>query len=345
MVKYEPDFNQLLKVLRREKPDRPVLFEFYMDGPVLEKLAGNSLAAGGTPEDRVRRLIRAAGNGGYDYCLLPAWEFPDMVTFPSNNDHAEKASRSMNDGAIIFDEESFEAYPFQSVHPDAYAVLERAAGDLPEGMKFMICSKGGVEENMIELIGYQNLCFMQMDDPALVRKVADAVGNCLFAHYKEALQYDSLGAIMLNDDWGFRSQTLMPPAFLREYVIPWHRKIAKLAHDAGLPVMLHSCGELKEVWADIIEDVQADAKHSYEDAILSVEEAYVKYGSRIAIMGGIDVDFLCRADPDEIYRRCAAIIEQTDGCTGYALGSGNSIAGYVPVEGYEAMVRAVLEKR
>ncbi len=150
---------------------------------------------------------------------------------------------------------------------------------------------------------------------------------------------------MMNDDWGFRSQTLMPPAFLREYVIPWHRKIAKLAHNAGLPVILHSCGELKEVWNDIIDDVQADGKHSYEDTILPVEEAYEKYGSRVAVIGGIDVDFICRKTPDEIYKRCAAIIEQTNGCTGYALGSGNSIADYVPVVGYEAMTRAVLEKR
>ncbi len=38
--KYEPDFNQLLKVLRREKPDRPVLFEYFTNGPLNEYLAG-----------------------------------------------------------------------------------------------------------------------------------------------------------------------------------------------------------------------------------------------------------------------------------------------------------------
>lgn len=344
-MKYEPDFNQLLKVLRREKPDRPVLFEFFMGGPVMEKLAGSDFDREMSAEDNVRRLIHAACNGGYDYCMLPAWEFKDMVTFTFGEGHSKKASRSMNEGFSITDDASFEAYPFQAVKPDAYAVLERTASDLPDGMKFMISGKGGIEENMIKLIGYENLCFMQIDEPELVRKVADAVGNCMFAHYREALQYDSLGAIIMNDDWGFRSQTLMPPAFLREYVIPWHRKIAKLAHDAGRSVVLHSCGELKEVWDDIIDDVNVDGKHSYEDAILPVEEAYEKYGSRIAIMGGIDVDFICRKTPEEIYKRCAAIIEQTDGGTGYALGSGNSIAAYVPVEGYEAMTRTALEQR
>ena len=37
-----------------------------------------------------------------------------------------------------------------------------------------------------------------------------------------------------------------------------------------------------------------DARHSYEDKILPVEEAYKEYAGRLAVMGGIDVDFLCR---------------------------------------------------
>ena len=36
----EPDFTQLLKVLRGEAPDRPTLFEFYLNGPLYERLAG-----------------------------------------------------------------------------------------------------------------------------------------------------------------------------------------------------------------------------------------------------------------------------------------------------------------
>ena len=65
------------------------------------------------------------------------------------------------------------------------------------------------------------------------------------------------------------------------------------------------------------------------------------YGERIGLLGGIDVDLLCRKRPEEVfdivfergskYRRLAK---------GYALGSGNSIPDYVPVEGYLAMVRA-----
>ncbi len=339
----EPDFNQLLKVLRREKPDRPTLFEFIMGGPVLEKLAGEPVDWDGPGIERVRAYIRAFHAGGYDYAVVPAWE-TDFISFPKEESDA-KASRSQNEGTVIHDEATFEAYAWQNLNPAAYEILETLRPDVPEGMKLVACAMGGVEENMVELVGYQDLCFMQIDEPELVKQIADAIGSRLLAHYEEVLKYDTVGAVMVNDDWGFKTQTMFPPEFLREYVVPWHRKFAAVAHAAGRPVLMHSCGNLREVWDDIIDDIKVDGKHSYEDGIQPVEEAYEEYGSRIAILGGIDMDFLCRKTPEEIYKRSAEMIERTNGCQGYALGSGNSIASYVPIENYEAMTRAVLEKR
>ena len=83
-----------------------------------------------------------------------------------------------------------------------------------------------------------------------------------------------------------------------------------------------------------------DAKHSYEDNILPIEEAYERWGSRIAILGGIDVDFICRSTPEEVYNRACGILERVGGRGHYALGSGNSIPYYVPVENYFAMISA-----
>jgi uroporphyrinogen decarboxylase len=118
--------------------------------------------------------------------------------------------------------------------------------------------------------------------------------------------------------------------------------MVKAIHAAGKPAILHSCGQLEGVMDDIIDDIGFDAKHSYEDTILPVEQAYDRYGSRIAILGGIDVDFICRSTPDAVFERARRLLDKT-GCKGYALGSGNSIPYYVPDEGWAAMVCAALE--
>ncbi len=95
----------------------------------------------------------------------------------------------------------------------------------------------------------------------------------------------------------------------------------------------------------VIDELKLDGKHSFEDGIIPVEEAYDIWHDRIAIMGGIDMDFLARKSPSEIYNRASKLLEQTFDTGGFALGSGNSIPDYVPVENYLAMIRAAVDFR
>jgi len=62
-------------------------------------------------------------------------------------------------------------------------------------------------------------------------------------------------------------------------------------------------------------------------------------------MGGIDLDFVCRATPDAIYQRARWMMERTSEEGAFALGTGNSVPEYVPRENYFAMTRAILETR
>jgi uroporphyrinogen decarboxylase len=96
---------------------------------------------------------------------------------------------------------------------------------------------------------------------------------------------------------------------------------------------------------DIIDVMRYDGKHSYEDAIMPVEEAYERWGRRIAIMGGIDVDFLIRAPAEAVQARSRAMLERAATRGGFALGTGNSVPEYVPDDKYFAMTGAALAGR
>ena len=60
---------------------------------------------------------------------------------------------------------------------------------------------------------------------------------------------------------------------------------------------------------DLIEDVQIDGKHSYEDAILPVEDFQARYGSRIAVLGGVDVNRLTVDSEEHVRQRVRTLIE------------------------------------
>ncbi|MHC4915960.1 MAG: uroporphyrinogen decarboxylase family protein [Planctomycetota bacterium] len=343
-VTAEPDFENVLRVLRREVPARPTLMELFMNGPVYRRAIGPERTAEIEARDDlpVDWLLRVYGFRalGYDYASVSASDFR------LRKGQAEsKATKSLNDGALITDRESFERYEW--VEPEDFPSdrLEQVAPELPEGMKLIVIGPGGVLENVIGLCGYENLCLMIFDDPELVEELFAAVGRRLVRYYRDAVGYETVGAVWANDDWGFKTQTMLSPEDMRRYVIPWHAKIAEVAHAAGRPTVLHSCGCLKAVMDDIAEVIGHDGKHSYEDAIQPVEEAYEELVGRIAVIGGIDVDFVCRSTPEAVYRRSRAMLERAADRGGYALGTGNSVPEYVPDENYFAMLTAVWETR
>jgi len=330
-----PNFDNLLKVLRREAPDRPTLFEFFLNQPLYKKVSGNTANPDWGRLDWARMVATANIRIGYDYSVMLGSTFG----FPVKPVESQ-ASRSMDATAVIFDRASFDAYNWPDPSALDYSNLTTMASELPTGAKLIVWGPGGVLENVMQLTGYEGLCYLIADDPQLAEDIFTAVGSRFVGYYKMCARQKGIGAMISNDDWGFKSQTMLRPALMRKYVFPWHKSIVETIHAAGCPAILHSCGNLESVMDDIIDDMKYDGKHSYEDTICPVEQMYEKYSRRIAIMGGIDVDFVCRSTPEEVHARSKAMLERSATRGGYALGTGNSVPAYVPDDNYFAMTSA-----
>lgn len=114
MRKREPDFNNLLQVLKRAKPGRPTLFEFFLNAPLYRRFAGipagTKMDVDTIEEQRARfhLYLDAFGAAGYDYAVTPNHFFP--TNFPAKAKAHEK-TLSLNDGGTISDWASFESYP------------------------------------------------------------------------------------------------------------------------------------------------------------------------------------------------------------------------------------------
>ncbi len=333
--KRNPDFSQILAILNGGKADRPTLFEFFLNDRLNTELAGDSA----TYTNELVWTMHAFRNAGYDYLTLYP---PGEYSFPKKT-HCKLGSVSQNDSNLIYNDASFDFYQWPVAREETFNFLRYFDELLIPGMKIIPCTPGGVLENVTDIIGFDNLCYLLFDNVSLVENTFARVGETLLEYYKIVSRFSSVGALIVNDDWGFSSQTLLSPSDLRKYVIPWHKEFVDVIHQSGKPAILHSCGQLEKVMDDVIDYIGFDAKHSYEDKIIPVEKAYEKWNGRIAILGGIDVDFMCSATPQEVYHRAKAMLERTSPKGGYALGTGNSVPQYVPSENYYAMILAVLE--
>jgi uroporphyrinogen decarboxylase len=240
----------------------------------------------------------------------------------------------------------FAAYPWQDV-PRAYWAyatprFEALAAALPSGMKAV----GGVGNGLFELaeslVGLEYLPLMEVDDPTLHADLYRRIGELMLGIWSEFLpRYGRhFAATRMGDDLGFKSSLLTHPRTVRDHIIPQYRRIIAAAHAAGRPFLWHSCGCIFGVMEDAIA-AGIDAKHSNEDTIAPFERWIELYGDRIGLLGGFDMDFLCQRPPDDIRTAARELGRRfRDTARGYALGSGNSITDYMPVENYLAMVES-----
>jgi uroporphyrinogen decarboxylase len=188
------------------------------------------------------------------------------------------------------------------------------------------------------LMGYEPMSYAMADQPDLIEAMFERIGGALVKVFDAIASHDAVGAVFLGDDMGFKTQTMISPEDMRRYVFPWQRRLAEVVHAAGKPFLLHACGNLEAVMDDLIDDVGIDAKHSFEDVIMPVTEAKQRWGDRIALLGGIDVDLLTRGRPEQVRARTREVLEACMPGGGYALGSGNSVANYVSLGNYLAML-------
>lgn len=338
---WEPNFERVLTVLRREgEPDRVPFFELFHDLQILSGVMGQP--APQDPDAWRRHRIAFMKSLGYDYVVgYHGFGFPGRQALLADDTAVQsKGKRGWQDEhhGPIGSWEDLEKYPWPRVEDASFEDLEKLAPLLPAGMKVTATLPGGVLENLIRLIGYEPLCYALIDDRDLVQAVVDKIGEGELAVYRVLCDMDHVGALWLNDDLGYKTQTMISPDDLRAFVFPWHKRLVEYAHSRGKHVMLHACGNLREVIDDLIDDVGIDAKHSYEDIIQPVAEFKKEYGSRVAVLGGIDVDVLARCSEDEVRAYTRKVIEACAPGGGWTLGSGNSVANYIPVRNFLAML-------
>ena len=209
-------------------------------------------------------------------------------------------------------------------------------------MGFLSCHAGGVYEHVSRLMGYQGLCFALYDNRGLVKAVTDRIGDLILRYNQHLVQLPDFPAVFQGDDFGFNTGTLLAPNDIREFFLPWHRRYSQIIHDAGKLYFLHSCGKVDDIMKDLVDDVKIDGKHSFQDDVVPIWEFQKQWGDRIAVLGGIDVHKLATLGEDDLRRHVRKVIDSCAPGGRFAVGAGNSIPSYVPVENYLTMIDEAL---
>jgi len=341
------DYEGLLRNIAREgTPDRVYFIELFQDRAVedaidrrygvTEHLDRND------PRFEWKRQIAMQRFLGYetvDVALLglPSGEWARAEdTTRGDQSRGERGWINEHKG-VIASWEDFERYPWPDGRTWNTERLEWLERNLPDDM--CLAGRGGhFCEYLCWLMGYETLCLTLHDQPDLVEALRRRILELEEAACRVVLQSPRVKAFWASDDMGFKTQLMVSPDDTRRLVLSGHKRLAEVTHQAGRQYWLHACGARQAIIEDLIEDVKLDALHSWEDVIEPVTDAKRRYGHRLSLFGGIDVDFLCRASPEQLRRRVRDTLRVCQPGGGYCLGSGNSVANYVPADNYLTML-------
>ena len=187
----------------------------------------------------------------------------------------------------VLPEPSLDGYEF----PDP--ADSRFFADIPAkiqkyGDRFRVFQIGfSLYERAWTLRGMENLLMDFVDHPDFVRELLRAITDYNIAQVKEALKYD-VDAIHFGDDWGQQHGLIMGPRFWRKFIYPELKRMYHVVRDAGKYVSIHSCGDVDELFDDLI-GIGLNCFNPFQPEVMDVAALLNSYRGRLTFHGGLSI--------------------------------------------------------
>jgi uroporphyrinogen decarboxylase len=126
-----------------------------------------------------------------------------------------------------------------------------------------------------------------MINPVFVHEFFTAIADYNIAQVKEAMKYD-IDAVYFGDDWGQQSGLIMGYDIWKEFIYPQLKRMYDAVHDGGKYVFIHSCGDVDELFDDLI-GIGLNCFNPFQPEVMDVFGLLDKYRHRLTFHGGLSM--------------------------------------------------------
>jgi uroporphyrinogen decarboxylase len=357
---WKPDFERFRRALITKEPGPVPVGDLFADPGTISAFlenrtedsfrwtAGFEMPAGeldsgmlGEGVTYLKKSVEFYASVGWDFVtvhgllIFPGFRMASTKKSPNEIAGGRRVYVESGSGPIS-DWKDFENYPWPESPGTINIGAKIMSQMVPDGMKIMVLP-GGLFEWVTWLMGLVPFSYALYDQPDLVDAIIEKLSHIINTGAEELMTIPNIGGFFIGDDMGFFSGTFIAHDIIRQKFLPHLKKMVDLAHINGKLALLHSCGNIEAIMGDIC-DTGIDGKHSFEDKIMPVEEAYRRWSDRIGIIGGVDVNLLSRGTEEDVRKRTTDILNVCGPKGRYVLGTGNSVASYIPIGNYLAML-------
>lgn len=221
----------------------------------------------------------------------------------------------------------------------------RFFADIPEriekyGDRFRVFQIGfSLWERAWTLRGWEKLMIDFHDHSGFVNDLLNAIADYNIAQVEEALKYE-IDAIYFGDDWGMQRGLQMGPPVWHKFIYPVLKRIYSVVREAGKYVMIHSCGDVDELFDALIE-TGVNCFNPFQPEVMDVPSLIHRYRGRLTFHGGLSTQrTLPYGSVDDVRRETRYLLELgREG--GYIFAPAHDVEGDVALEKMVAFIEIV----
>lgn len=228
--------------------------------------------------------------------------------------------------------------------PEAFARVGRTVQEQP-GRYVIGILNHNFYDRLWKLRGVSNVLTDFYLHPEQISRLAEGI---LDLQKKWVRRYAAAGvhAIGCADDYGCQRSTLFSPAIFAKFLKPLWAELCGEAHQLGLDVWLHSCGNLTPILGHLAE-AGIDMLHPIQVGCFDEGWVIANFAGTIGFHLGMDVQHLIvEATPQQVARACRERLRRflrREG--GLAVGAGNAIMPETPIDNIRAFHETIREFR
>jgi uroporphyrinogen decarboxylase len=188
---------------------------------------------------------------------------------------------------IVLPEPTLENYVFPNpLDPRFFANVESEIAIKPE--MFRVFQIGfSLYERAWTMRGMTNLMMDFYINPEFVHELMGKICDYNIVQVDKALEYE-IDAIYFGDDWGQQYGLIMGYELWKEFIYPYLQSMYQHVRKAGKYVMIHSCGDVDELFDDLV-DIGLNCFNPFQPEVMDVFEILPRYRGRLAFHGGLSI--------------------------------------------------------
>ncbi len=194
--------------------------------------------------------------------------------------------------------------------------------------------------HFMEIFGYEAGLMGLVDDPYRAEALLDRLSLTSTA-WGVAQARRGVDAILISS--AFAGGGFISRENYRRFVMPFERRVVEAVHAEGLPVYVHTCGDIGDR-LELMVEAGFDGIDTLDPPPLGtvdLAEAKMRVGDRVFFKGNIDpVNTLLKGTPESVRADSRGRIEIGKPGGGYILSTACSVAPRTPPENIEILVRA-----